>query len=45
MTELLDESGGISRFTQPGDRVLVKPNMLEGVDKGKAVTTQRLVVL
>ncbi|WP_371372745.1 DUF362 domain-containing protein [Sporomusa aerivorans] len=39
MTELLDELGGISRFIQPGDRVLLKPNMLEGVDKDKAVTT------
>ncbi|MDF2524669.1 MAG: hypothetical protein K0R31_2310, partial [Clostridiales bacterium] len=29
----------MSKFIQPGDRVLVTPNMLEGVDKGKCVTT------
>lgn len=31
MQELL--LGGIAKFIQPGDRVLVKPNMLEGMDK------------
>lgn len=39
MAELLAEFGGMAQFTQPGDRVLVKPSMLEGVDKGKYVTT------
>lgn len=39
MQELLTHIGGMSQFIQPGDRVLVKPNMLEGVDKGKCVTT------
>lgn len=44
MTELLDHLGGIEKYIQPGDRVLVKPNMLEGVDKGKHVTTHPEVV-
>jgi len=44
ITELLAHLGGISQFIQPGDRVLVKPNMLEGVDKGKHVTTHPEVV-
>ena len=44
MQELLAHLGGMSRFIQPGDRVLVKPNMLEGVDKDKAVTTHPRVV-
>ncbi|MEG6585434.1 hypothetical protein [Dendrosporobacter sp. 1207_IL3150] len=39
MTELLAHLGGMSKYIQPGERVLVKPNMLEGVDKGLSVTT------
>ncbi|SDE00568.1 hypothetical protein [Sporomusa acidovorans] len=39
MAEIMTEFGGMSQFVQPGDRVLVKPNLLEGVDKGKCVTT------
>lgn len=31
MQELLDELGGISEFIKPGDKVLIKPNMLEGI--------------
>ena len=31
--------GGIQRFVAPGDKVLVKPNMLEGLPPEKAVTT------
>ncbi|MBP2657443.1 MAG: hypothetical protein H6Q69_475 [Firmicutes bacterium] len=31
--------GGIEKYIQPGDRVLVKPNLIEGADKGKYVTT------
>ena len=41
MQELLAHLGGIAKFIQPGDRVLVKPNMLEGVDNGLSVTTLR----
>ncbi|SMD13247.1 hypothetical protein [Sporomusa malonica] len=39
ITELLAHLGGMSKYIQPGARVLVKPNMLEGVDEGKCVTT------
>lgn len=44
ITELLADLGGISQFIQPGDRVLVKPNMLEAVEKGLCVTTHPWVV-
>ena len=44
MQELLAHLGGMSRFIQPGDRVLVKPNMLGGVDKDKAVTTHPVIL-
>lgn len=39
ITELLAHLGGMSTYIQPGERVLVKPNMLEGVDKSLSVTT------
>lgn len=39
ITDLLAHLGGMSQFIQPGDRVLVKPNMLEAVEKGLCVTT------
>ncbi|MEG6585412.1 DUF362 domain-containing protein [Dendrosporobacter sp. 1207_IL3150] len=44
MTELLTHLGGMSKYIKPGERVLVKPNMLEGVDKGLSVTTHPEVV-
>ena len=44
ITDLLAHLGGISQFIQPGDRVLVKPNMLEAVEKGLCVTTDPEVV-
>lgn len=44
ITDLLAHLGGISQFIQPGDRVLVKPNMLEAVEKGLCVTTDPWVV-
>ena len=31
--------GGLEQFVQPGDRVLLKPNLLEGVPMECAVTT------
>ena len=31
--------GGLEQYVMPGDRVLLKPNMLEGVPPKKAVTT------
>jgi uncharacterized protein (DUF362 family) len=39
MKELLDGLGGISEFIKPGDKVLIKPNMLDAVKKELAVTT------
>lgn len=33
MKELLDELGGISGFIKPGDKVLIKANMVDGVKK------------
>ena len=36
--------GGISRFVQPGQRVLVKPNLLQAGDPAKAIITHPLVV-
>jgi uncharacterized protein (DUF362 family) len=39
MSELLGHLGDMSKYIQPGECVLVKPNMLEGVDKGLSVTT------
>lgn len=44
LSELLAHLGGIKAFIQPGDKVLVKPNMLEAVDEDKAVTTHAEVV-
>ena len=42
--EVLALLGGIEKFISPGDRVLLKPNMVEGVDKGTCVTTHPQVV-
>ena len=39
VNEALKLLGGLDKFINPGDRVLLKPNMLEGVDKGTGVTT------
>jgi uncharacterized protein (DUF362 family) len=44
ITDLLAHLRGMSQFIQPGDRVLVKLNMLEAVEKGLCVTTHPLVV-
>ncbi|WP_312561460.1 hypothetical protein [Anaerospora sp.] len=45
ISDVLAHLGGMSQFIQPGDRVLVKPNMLEAVEKGLCVTTDPLIVL
>jgi uncharacterized protein (DUF362 family) len=37
--EALDLLGGLDKVISPGDRVLLKPNMVEGIDKGNGVTT------
>lgn len=42
--DLLRELGGIEKFIRPGERVLIKPNMLEGMPPEKAVTTHYEVV-
>jgi uncharacterized protein (DUF362 family) len=34
-----DELGGIAEFIKPGDKVLIKPNMVDGVKKELSVTT------
>jgi uncharacterized protein (DUF362 family) len=36
--------GGMSRFVQPGQRVLVKPNLLQASDPAKAIITHPTVV-
>ncbi|MDN5292954.1 MAG: hypothetical protein PWQ31_259 [Eubacteriales bacterium] len=42
--EVVDVFGGMERFVRSGEKVLVKPNMLEGVAPEKAVTTHPEVV-
>jgi uncharacterized protein (DUF362 family)/NAD-dependent dihydropyrimidine dehydrogenase PreA subunit len=42
--ELLSPLGGISAFVQPGQRVLLKPNMLSGKGVDAAVTTHPEIV-
>jgi uncharacterized protein (DUF362 family) len=39
LNEALDLIGGLASFVNPGDKVLLKPNMLEGLPPEKAVTT------
>jgi uncharacterized protein (DUF362 family) len=39
INEALDLLGGSDKFLNAGERVLLKPNMVEGVDNGKHVTT------
>lgn len=42
--DALDHLGGLGRFVQVGDKVLLKPNMLEGLPSERAVTTHPEVV-
>ena len=44
LTEALALIGGIAAVVQPGDKVLIKPNMLEALPPDKAVTTHPEVV-
>ena len=44
LTMALNELGGLERFILPGDKVLIKPNMLEPVAAECAVTTHPEVV-
>jgi uncharacterized protein (DUF362 family)/ferredoxin len=41
---LLQPLGGMKAFVQPGQKVLLKPNMLAGKDPAKAVTTHPAIV-
>lgn len=41
---LLEPLGGISSFVKPGDRVLLKPNLLTGSRPGKECTTRPEIV-
>ncbi|MBD1850737.1 DUF362 domain-containing protein [Leptolyngbya sp. FACHB-711] len=41
---LLEPLGGMSAFVKPGDRVLLKPNLLTGARPGKECTTRPEVV-
>jgi len=40
LTEVLSPLGGITAFVRPGDRVLLKPNLLTGARPTKACTTR-----
>lgn len=44
LQRLMRELGGMSAFVRPGQRVLIKPNMLAGKAPDKAVTTHPEVV-
>jgi len=44
ISEVLNSLGGITRFVSPGEKILLKPNMLEGLPPDKAVTTHPEVV-
>ena len=44
LTELLEPLGGMSAFVKPGERVLLKPNLLSGARQGKECTTRPEVV-
>jgi len=44
LLRLLEPLGGISAFVRPGDRVLLKPNMLAAKEPDKAVTTHPALV-
>ena len=42
--ECVESIGGISSIIQPGDKVLIKPNMLQGRLPEEAITTHPVVV-
>jgi len=44
LTELLQPLGGMQAFVQPGQKVLLKPNLLAGKPPEKAVTTHPVLV-
>ena len=44
VAKCMDSIGGISSFIKPGDKVLIKPNMLQGKSPEEAITTHPAVV-
>ena len=44
LARLLEPLGGIGRFVQPGQKVLLKPNLLSGKPPEKAVTTHPEII-
>jgi uncharacterized protein (DUF362 family)/NAD-dependent dihydropyrimidine dehydrogenase PreA subunit len=42
--QVVDLLGGMSRFVQPGQRVLIKPNLLQSSEPDKAIVTHPTVV-
>lgn len=42
--QAVDLLGGMSRFVRPGQRVLIKPNLLQPSDPAKAIITHPMVV-
>lgn len=44
LRRLLDPLGGMRRFVKPGDRVVLKPNLVFGRDPAKAVNTHPEIV-
>jgi uncharacterized protein (DUF362 family)/NAD-dependent dihydropyrimidine dehydrogenase PreA subunit len=42
--DIIDSLGGISRYIKRGDRVLLKPNLLQNKPVEKAVTTHPLII-
>src|SRR3989304_5861247 len=39
-----DNLGGLHKFVKPGDKVLIKPNLLSAKDPSRAITTHPSVV-
>ena len=39
----IDLLGGISQFVKPGEKIVLKPNILVGIDAEKCVTTHPAV--
>lgn len=44
LEKLLDQVGGMSAFVKPGERVLIKPNLLKAASPERAVTTHPALV-
>ena len=44
LQELIGHFGGLAAFVQPGDKVLIKPNILTGAPPERAITTHPEVV-